>query len=113
MNQFSVQSAISDRVRAIPDDATLWKSVRPRGDGRRTRRLTGGEHSRSRQIPIAVWERLRAQVLAKKGVNLLRYSSNRGDVDLRKAIAAYLCDFEQRAVTRIRSSSWRVCSRRC
>ena len=40
-----------------------------------------------------VWERLRAQVLAKKGVNLLRYSSNRGDADLRKAIAAYLCDF--------------------
>jgi GntR family transcriptional regulator/MocR family aminotransferase len=31
--------------------------------------------------------------LAKKGVNLLRYSSNRGDIDLRKAIAAYLCDF--------------------
>ena len=45
------------------------------------------------EFPIAAWERLRAQVLAKKGVNLLRYSSNRGDVDLRKAIAAYLCDF--------------------
>ena len=35
----------------------------------------------------------KAQVLAKKGVTLLRYSSNRGDVDLRKAIAGYLCDF--------------------
>ena len=45
------------------------------------------------EFPITVWERLRAQVLAKKGVNLLRYSSNRGDADLRKAIAAYLCDF--------------------
>ena len=45
------------------------------------------------EFPIAVWERLRTQVLAKKGVNLLRYSSNRGDADLRKAIAAYLCDF--------------------
>lgn len=45
------------------------------------------------EFPIVTWERLRAQVLAKKGVNLLRYSSNRGDVDLRKAIAAYLCDF--------------------
>ena len=45
------------------------------------------------EFPIAVWERLRSQVLAKKGVNLLRYSSNRGDADLRKAIAAYLCDF--------------------
>jgi GntR family transcriptional regulator / MocR family aminotransferase len=45
------------------------------------------------EFPMAVWERLRAQVLAKKGVNLLRYSSNRGDADLRMAIAAYLCDF--------------------
>jgi GntR family transcriptional regulator / MocR family aminotransferase len=45
------------------------------------------------EFPIAIWERLRGQVLAKKGVNLLRYSSNRGDLDLRKAIAAYLCDF--------------------
>ena len=45
------------------------------------------------EFPIAVWERLRTQVLAKKGVNLLRYASNRGDADLREAIAAYLCDF--------------------
>src|SRR5439155_15387226 len=45
------------------------------------------------EFPMAVWERLRAQVLARKGVNLLRYASNRGDADLRKAIAAYLCDF--------------------
>jgi GntR family transcriptional regulator/MocR family aminotransferase len=45
------------------------------------------------EFPIAVWERLRSQVLAKKGVNLLRYASNRGDADLRKALAAYLCDF--------------------
>src|SRR5207253_6191973 len=45
------------------------------------------------EFPIAVWERLRAQVLAKKGAHLLRYASNRGDADLRKAIAAYLCVF--------------------
>jgi GntR family transcriptional regulator/MocR family aminotransferase len=45
------------------------------------------------EFPIAVWERLRAQLLAKKGANLLRYGSNRGDADLRKALAAYLCDF--------------------
>jgi GntR family transcriptional regulator/MocR family aminotransferase len=45
------------------------------------------------EFPMAVWERLRAQVLARKGVNLLRYASNRGDADLRKALAAYLCDF--------------------
>lgn len=45
------------------------------------------------EFPLAVWERLRAQLLAKKGVNLLRYGSNRGDTDLREAVAAYLCDF--------------------
>ena len=45
------------------------------------------------EFPIDVWERLRAQVLAKKGAHLLRYASNRGDADLRKALAAYLCDF--------------------
>jgi GntR family transcriptional regulator/MocR family aminotransferase len=44
------------------------------------------------EFPMAVWERLRAQVLAKKGANLLRYASSHGDVDLRKAVAAYLCD---------------------
>ena len=45
------------------------------------------------EFPMATWERLRAQLLAKKGANLLRYGSNRGDADLRKAVAAYLCDF--------------------
>src|SRR3954462_15128051 len=45
------------------------------------------------EFPIAIWERLREQVLAKKGAHLLRYASSRGDIELRKAIAAYLCDF--------------------
>jgi GntR family transcriptional regulator/MocR family aminotransferase len=45
------------------------------------------------EFPIEIWERLRAQVLARKGVHLLQYASSRGDADLRKAIAAYLCDF--------------------
>jgi len=45
------------------------------------------------EFPLAIWERLRTQLLAKKGVNLLRYGSNRGDADLREALAAYLCDF--------------------
>ena len=45
------------------------------------------------EFPIAVWERLRAQVLAKKGAHLLRYASSRGEIELRKAVAAYLCDF--------------------
>jgi GntR family transcriptional regulator/MocR family aminotransferase len=45
------------------------------------------------EFPMATWERLRANVLAKKGAHLLRYASHRGDADLRKAIAAYLSDF--------------------
>jgi GntR family transcriptional regulator/MocR family aminotransferase len=44
------------------------------------------------EVPIDIWERLRADVLAKKGAHLLRYASSHGDADLRKAIAAYLCD---------------------
>src|SRR6266700_8027837 len=44
------------------------------------------------EFPQEIWERLRAQVLAKKGVHLLQYASSRGDADLRRAIATYLCD---------------------
>ena len=44
------------------------------------------------EFPIAIWERLRAEVLAKKGMHLLQYASSRGDPDLRKALATYLCD---------------------
>ena len=83
---------ISDRVKAIPD-----RRVRDQFDLGATGAGPGVSMVASipavDEFPIAVWERLRAQVLAKKGVNLLRYSSNRGDVDLRKALAAYLCDF--------------------
>src|SRR5438034_3221710 len=83
---------ISDRVKAIPD----------KRDGNMLALVATGSGPGDSLVPsipavdeflIAVWERLRAQALAKKGVNLLRYSSNRGDIDLRKAIAAYLCDF--------------------
>ena len=42
---------------------------------------------------MAVWERLRAQVLAKKGDNCCATHRICGDADLRKALAAYLCDF--------------------
>ncbi len=45
------------------------------------------------EFPMEIWERLRGQVLAKKGAHLLQYASSRGDPDLRKAIAAYLCDY--------------------
>ena len=45
------------------------------------------------EFPIEIWERLRAEVLARKGAHLLQYASSRGDADLRKAIATYLCDY--------------------
>lgn len=45
------------------------------------------------EFPIEIWERLRAEVLARKGAHLLQYASSRGDPDLRKALAAYLCDY--------------------
>lgn len=45
------------------------------------------------EFPIEIWERLRTQVLARKGAHLLQYAPSHGDADLRKAIAAYLCDF--------------------
>jgi GntR family transcriptional regulator / MocR family aminotransferase len=45
------------------------------------------------EFPIDIWERLRTHVLAQKGTHLLRHASSRGDADLRKAIATYLCDF--------------------
>ena len=45
------------------------------------------------EFPIDIWERLRSRVLAQKGTHLLRHASSRGDADLRKAVATYLCDF--------------------
>jgi len=45
------------------------------------------------EFPIDIWEGLRSQVLDQKGVHLLRHASSRGDADLRKALATYLCDF--------------------
>src|SRR5258707_10737165 len=83
---------ISDRVRAIPD-VRVGNQFDLGATGAGPGISLVPSIPAVDEFPIAVWERLRTQVLAKKGVNLLRYSSNRGDVDLRKAIAAYLCDF--------------------
>jgi GntR family transcriptional regulator / MocR family aminotransferase len=83
---------ISDRVRAIPD-ARVGNQFDLGATGAGPGVSLVASIPAVDEFPIAVWERLRAQVLAKKGVHLLRYASNRGDVDLRKAIAAYLCDF--------------------
>ena len=83
---------VSDRVRRLPD-----QRVGKEFDLGATMAGPGVSLTPSipavDEFPIDVWERLRAQVLAKKGAHLLRYASNRGDADLRKAIAAYLCDF--------------------
>jgi GntR family transcriptional regulator/MocR family aminotransferase len=85
------RSRISDRVKAIPDQRVgkEFDSEADRGVGAS---LFPGTPAID-EFPIDTWERLRAQVLAKKGTHLLRYASNRGDANLRNAIAAYLCDF--------------------
>src|SRR6266496_5305080 len=89
-----IQSAVrvSDRVKAIPD-ARVGNQFDLGATGAGAGVSLVPSIPAVDEFPLAVWERLRAQVLAKKGVNLLRYASNRGDPDLRKAIAAYLCDF--------------------
>src|SRR5438876_9111908 len=83
---------ISDRVRAIPDKRVGKQFDLGISEAAAGVSLIPG-HPAVDEFPIAVWEGLRAQVLAKKGAHLLRYASNRGDADLRKAIATYLCDF--------------------
>jgi GntR family transcriptional regulator/MocR family aminotransferase len=83
---------ISDRARAIPD-GRVGNQFDLGATGAGAGVSLVASIPAVDEFPMAVWERLRAQVLAKKGANLLRYASNRGDADLRKAIAAYLCDF--------------------
>jgi GntR family transcriptional regulator / MocR family aminotransferase len=83
---------IADRVKAIPDDRTGKQFDLGAPNAGAGVSLVPSIPAVD-EFPIDIWERLRAQVLARKGTNLLRYASNRGDADLRKAIAAYLCDF--------------------
>jgi GntR family transcriptional regulator / MocR family aminotransferase len=83
---------ISDRVKAIPDKRVGKQFDLGISEAAAGVSLIPG-HPAVDEFPIAVWERLRTQVLAKKGAHLLRYASNRGDADLRKVIATYLCDF--------------------
>src|SRR5882724_4545056 len=83
---------ISDRVRALPDQRVGQQfDLGATGAGAGISLVPSVPAVD--EFPIGVWERLRAQALAKKGAHLLRYASNRGDADLRKALAAYLCDF--------------------
>jgi GntR family transcriptional regulator/MocR family aminotransferase len=86
------ETRLSDRVNKIPDRRMGRQFDLGATDAAPGVLLQSGIPAVD-EFPIAVWERLRAQVLAKKGVNLLRYGSNRGDADLREAVAAYLCDF--------------------
>jgi GntR family transcriptional regulator / MocR family aminotransferase len=83
---------ISERVKAIPDQR-VGKQFDLGATGAGAGVSLVPSIPAVDEFPIGVWERLRAQVLAKKGAHLLRYASNRGDADLRKALAAYLCDF--------------------
>jgi GntR family transcriptional regulator/MocR family aminotransferase len=83
---------ISDRVKAIPDKRVRKEFALGISEATAGVSLISG-HPAVDEFPIEAWERLRAEVLAKKGAALLRYASNCGDADLRKAIATYLCDF--------------------
>jgi GntR family transcriptional regulator/MocR family aminotransferase len=83
---------ISDRVTAIPDKRVGEQFDLGALDASAGVSLVPGLPAVD-EFPIHIWERLRAQVLARRGAHLLRHASSRGDVDLRKAIAAYLCDF--------------------
>ncbi len=83
---------ISERVRTIPDQR-VGKQFDLGATGAGAGVSLVSSIPAVDEFPIGVWERLRAQVLAKKGTHLLRYASNRGDADLRKALATYLCDF--------------------
>src|SRR4030095_3729815 len=75
-------SRISDRVRAIPDERVGKQFDLGAPNAGAGVSLVPSIPAVD-EFPIDIWERLRAQVLAKKGSHLLRYASNRGDADLR------------------------------
>ena len=83
---------ISDRVRAIPAQRVGKQFDLGALDAGAGVSLVPGLPAVD-EFPIDIWERLRSQVLAQKGTHLLRHASSRGDAELRKAIATYLCDF--------------------
>ena len=83
---------ISGRVKAIPDQRVGKQFDLGALDAGAGVSLVPGLPAVD-EFPIGIWERLRSQVLAQKGAHLLRHGSSRGDADLRKAVATYLCDF--------------------
>jgi GntR family transcriptional regulator / MocR family aminotransferase len=86
------RSRISGRVRAIPDQRVRKQFDLGALEAGPGVSLVPGVPAVD-EFPIVIWERLRSQVLAQRGAHLLRHASSRGDVDLRKAVATYLCDF--------------------
>ena len=86
------RSRISGRVRAIPDQRVRKQFDLGALEAGPGVSLVPGLPAVD-EFPIVIWERLRSQVLAQRGAHLLRHASSRGDVDLRKAVATYLCDF--------------------
>src|SRR5215469_14170200 len=83
---------ISGRVKAIPDQRVGKEfDLGALGAGAGVSLVPG--LPAVDEFPIEIWERLRSKVLAKKGAHLLRHASSRGDADLRRAVATYLCDF--------------------
>src|SRR5215469_14486354 len=83
---------ISGRVRAIPDQRVGKQFDLGALEAGAGVSLVPGLPAVD-EFPIEIWERLRSKVLAQKGAHLLRHASSRGDADLRRAIATYLCDF--------------------
>ena len=86
------QLRISGRVKAIPDQRAGKQFDLGALEAGAGLSLVPGLPAVD-EFPIDIWERLRSKVLAQKGVHLLRHASSRGDADLRKAVASYLCDF--------------------
>ena len=90
--QVGLRPRISRRVRAIPDQRVGKQFDLGALEAGAGVSLVPGLPAVD-EFPIDIWERLRSQVLAQKGVHLLRHASSRGDADLRKAVATYLSDF--------------------
>jgi GntR family transcriptional regulator/MocR family aminotransferase len=90
--QIEQRPHISARVKAIPDQRVGKQFDLGALDAGAGVTLVPGLPAVD-EFPIDIWERLRAKVLAQKSAHLLRHASSRGEADLRKAVATYLCDF--------------------
>jgi GntR family transcriptional regulator/MocR family aminotransferase len=109
---FGHRPRISGRARAIPDERVGKQfDLGALGAGAGVSLVPG--LPAVDEFPIDIWERLRSRVLAQKGAHLLRHASSRGDADLRKAVATYLCDFRGARCHPDQILIVGGCSRRC